>query len=222
MTRAKRVICFVDDDPNELARFARAMGDRYEVITGTEFAACHKELQKRGLGRPDLWVLDLYFPQRQDAPNTADELNTMNSKFFALHKAIGEFREFLASIGQGAGGGLQLLQQCKSAGGPVIMLTRKGMLDDAILCMDQGATAVLKKPMPDHWPQDNDPQAVRAALDEAMMENSQQLMDRFEEVIGSGAPAATGRPLGVLLGGIAVGAVLACGVQWLLNMLAAR
>jgi len=220
MSRAKRVVCFVDDDQNELARFARAMGDRYEVITGTGFATCRRELEKRNLSRPDLWVLDLYFPERQDAPNTADELNTMNSKFFRLHEAICGFREFLASIGQGVGGGLKLVRECQSLGGPVVMLTRKGMLDDAILCIDSGASAVLKKPMPAHWPDDDDPDAVRKALDEAMMQNSQQLIDHFEEAIRSNTPKAGRWPIRVFFWGIVVGVVLACSIQCLLSILA--
>jgi len=222
MTRAKRVICFVDDDQNELARFAKAMGGHYELITGTTFAACRRQLEKRNLRKPDLWVLDLYFPERQDTPNTADELNMMNSKFFRLHEAICGFREFVGSIGQGVGGGLALVRECKAVGGPVIMLTRKGMLDDAILCIDSGASAVLKKPMPARWPDDDDPDAVRRALDDAMMETAQQLIDRFEETIRASAPAAGGRWTGVFLWGIVAGVALACGIQCLVNLLAVR
>jgi len=179
----KPVICFIDDDENELTRFAAAMANRFDVITATTFPDCQRQLQQRNLAKPDLWVLDLYFPERVDIVNTPDQLNTMNSKYFRLHQAVAEFRAFLQGIGQGVAGGLELIRNCKAAGGPVVMFTRKGMLDDAILCIDNGASAVLKKPMPSSWPENDEPEAVREALDDAMMENSARLIEHFERHI---------------------------------------
>lgn len=219
MTKPKPVVCFVDDDQNELTRFAKAMADHYDVISGTSFPVCRRRLEERNLERPDLWVLDLYFPEGADVANTPDELNTMNSKYFRLREQIREFGTFLEGIGQGPSGGLALIEKCKALGGPVVMLTRKGTLEDAIRCFDHGASAVLKKPMPEHWPDDDDPEAVRKAMDDAMIANSQYLIARFEKTITEGSRSArVGGPCRYLWG-IATGAVLAWCIQFLFSLL---
>lgn len=222
MTRTKPVVCFIDDDQNELTRFARAIGDRYDVITGTSLPHCQRRLEERNLSKPDLWVLDLYFPARPDIANTPDELATMNSKYFRLHREIAEFRVFLEGIGQGISGGLALIDQCKVLGGPVIMLTRKGMLDDAILCLDCGASAVLKKPMPARWPDDDDPETIRKLMDDAMTENSKYLIDRLETAIGEQTDRAKKRGGTYWYWwGVATGAVLGWCAGFLLRLLIA-
>jgi len=113
-TRRRRVICFVDDDPNELMRFARAMEPRFDVIAGTSYAACRQELERRKLATPDLWVLDLYFPNEEHGSNSPAELSATNAKYLRLHQATAEFHEFLDGIGQGVAGGVALIEKCKN------------------------------------------------------------------------------------------------------------
>jgi len=221
-TRKKRVICFVDDDPNELRRFARAMEPRFDVVTGTGYAACRHELERRNRARPDLWVLDLYFPNDEHGPNSPAELTAMNAKYLKLHQATVEFHEFLNEIGQGVAGGLALIDKCKAAGGPVIMLTRKGTLEDAILCLDRGAAAVLRKPMPVGGAHDDDPEAIRQALDAAMLDSAPPLIGRLEQIIRANAHWARNRAAYLWWSGMAAGATLAWSAAYLLSFLAAQ
>jgi CheY-like chemotaxis protein len=56
-------ICFVDDDRAELSRFEKAMSGFFTCITATTYSECIEKLQKLKLN-PDLWVLDLFFPDQ--------------------------------------------------------------------------------------------------------------------------------------------------------------
>ena len=175
-----KTLCFIDDDPYELSRFNNAMINHYEVITGLNYKDCKDQLEKKKFKKPDLWVLDLFFP-RNGITNTSEQLFEMNQRYHQLSESIRNFRSYLEEIGQGSGGGLELLEKCKESGVPVVFLTRKGTLDDAIQCRDKGAERVLKKPMPSDWPTDND--KVKDALDQAMLDGSPKLIDYFEDVI---------------------------------------
>ncbi len=175
-----KTICFIDDDPQELSRFNEAMKNHYEVISGLNYKECKDKLEKKKLKKPDLWVLDLFFP-RHGETNTPHELFEMNQRYHLLSESIKNFRSYLVEIGQGPDGGLELLEKCKKSNVPVVFLTRKGTLDDAILCRDSGAERVLKKPMPSNWPTESD--KIKKSLDQAMYDGSPKLIDYFEDII---------------------------------------
>ena len=61
------------------------------------------------------------------------------------------------------------------------MFTRKGSLDDAIQCMDHGATNVLKKPMPAELDGTHDDK--QGQLDEAIMAHADYLEEHFRRAI---------------------------------------
>ena len=63
------VVCFIDDDSNEISRFVSAFGREFDCVTGTSLDACLRSLKEKKL-KPDLWILDLYFPE-QGVVNTA-------------------------------------------------------------------------------------------------------------------------------------------------------
>src|SRR5262245_34111256 len=65
MAEPKKIICYVDDNRDELARFRRFMADQYEIASGVNLDEALRELGGR---RPDLFLLDLYF-----GTNTSDE-----------------------------------------------------------------------------------------------------------------------------------------------------
>ena len=125
------------------------------------------------------------FPQRGDkrrsgsASNNREQLHEMSARFESFDRARREFLEYLYSIGQGREGGLELLSRCREKhSAPVLMFTRKGTIDDAIACLDAEAAGVEKKPMPaDALP--SDPEARREVLDDALLEASDSLKDRF-------------------------------------------
>jgi hypothetical protein len=133
---SKRVVCFIDDDPAETNRFERAMSSKFTCVTGQSYEQCKDKLRRDRL-KPDAWVLDLFFPSPGHT-NSQAQLDEMANRYAQLEQRVREFRAYLSSIGQGTEGGLSLLRRCKQDYcAPVIMFTRKGMLEDAIQCLDQ-------------------------------------------------------------------------------------
>jgi hypothetical protein len=59
----KHVICFIDDDPQELQRFRANLNDHFEVAIGTSVSGATEDLKKQGFDKPDLFLLDLYYPE---------------------------------------------------------------------------------------------------------------------------------------------------------------
>ena len=176
-----RVICFVDDDVAELERFTKALTPHnFTCITGQTYTECLQNLRTHNF-KPDLWILDLYFPSGR--PSTEGEKLVMGERYAQLEEKIREFRAYLATIGQTTEAGMELLKRCLSARRrvPVVMFTRKGMLDDAIRCYETGATAVLKKPMPDKM--SGTEAEKRTLLDNALSDEAKILADKFEKFI---------------------------------------
>lgn len=165
-------ICFVDDDEKELARFKKTFDPLFHVRVGENLGQCLSQIPRSA---PDLWVLDLYYPQ-DGVTNTKGQRAEMNQRFAALDQHRREFLAYLQTIGQGRDGGLAKLRECKKGkAAPVIMFTRKGTIDDAIACRDNGAACVLKKPMPaDHTGTIKD-----ATLNRAMEESQSYLGGHF-------------------------------------------
>ncbi|MCP4580961.1 MAG: response regulator [candidate division Zixibacteria bacterium] len=176
----RKTICFIDDDPNELDRFDKAINKQFNVIIGKGYSECKEKLKKQDLKKPDLWVLDLFFP-KNGITNTTEQKDEMNKRYSLLSKSIREFRAYLEKIGQGSRGGIDLLNKCKKDSIPVVFLTRKGMLEDAIQCIDSGAKRVLKKPMPPNLP--NNSADAKKELDKAMVDSSPNLVNHFNDVI---------------------------------------
>jgi CheY-like chemotaxis protein len=76
MTKA-RSLCFIDDDPAELARFKKAMGKEYSVGVGTSLTRALDDLEQVQSSRHvDLYVLDMYFPREgQTLPKNYSNLD---------------------------------------------------------------------------------------------------------------------------------------------------
>src|SRR5579872_1642659 len=96
LNRERNVVCFIDDDAAELGRFDKAMGARFTCVTATTYEKCKERLKREKL-KPDLWVLDLFFPSAGHS-NSAAELEQMADKYAELELRMREFRGFLASI----------------------------------------------------------------------------------------------------------------------------
>ena len=175
-----KTIAFVDDDERELKRFEKALSPYFNIVTGLGYGQCIDKLKTEDKNVPDLWVLDLYFP-KDGVTNTSEQRDEMNAKYQNLQGYIRDYKSFLESIGQGTDGGIGLLHKCKSTNAPVVFLTRKGTLEDAIKCFDKGAQMVLKKPSPASSPADSGD--LNDAYDEAMEATAQYLKDKFEHVI---------------------------------------
>lgn len=177
---SKKVVCFIDDDEAEINRFESAFKNDYICIGAQSFSDCCEKLKKQNL-KPSLFVLDLFF-SADGMENTKEQLFEMNNKYAQLQEDTEKFKMYLAEIKQGKDGGIHMLKLCQdNFNAPVIMLTRKGTLEDAVECIDKGAKAVYKKPMPREWPLDIDEQ--KKAMDKAMLESRILFVDKFNYFI---------------------------------------
>jgi len=78
----KRSLCFIDDDPNELARFKQAVGREFLVGVGTSHDKALEDLKTQGRRHVDLYVLDMYFPN--EGINTSEELSKLGKAWDAF------------------------------------------------------------------------------------------------------------------------------------------
>jgi CheY-like chemotaxis protein len=178
------VLCFIDDDPEELRRFEEAMKKfEYTCVAATSYSEIQRKLEEQKLS-PDLWVLDLYFPS-QGSTNSPQQRAEVVERYADLEHKTHEFRAYLETVHQGASGGIKRLQRCRHGYDvPVVMFTRKGNLEDAIQCFEAGAAAVLKKAMPPAL--EGDAPAKIAQLDKAMIDDADHLKNYFVDNIKRG------------------------------------
>ena len=208
-------VCFVDDDENERDRFEQTFAPLFHVRVGEDLRECLSQIPRSA---PDLWVLDLYYPD-DGVTNTEEQRAEMNQRFLALDQHRREFLAYLKAIGQGRDGGLAKLRECKEGGAaPTIMFTRKGTIDDAIACRDNGAVGVLKKPMPT----DHIGAIEEAELDNAMEESQSYLAGHFLAAIQDNTHWAKqkGRYLAIcsLIVGLIAGKFFDLGWTWLTQL----
>ena len=177
-----RVVCFIDDDPNEIAIVEQVFGQDLHLVTGTRWSQVLAQLQ--ALERPPmLFLLDLYFPVGRDS--TPAERETMARLKAEVETAQQKLSAYLAAIGQDRAGGLHLLEQVRSVYRqvPVVFYTRKGTLDDVTACLEAGAVAVLRKPQPETLDAHSD---LYAQLEAAAMAHKNTLLGTFEALASSG------------------------------------
>ena len=102
-------ICFVDDDPEEIRRFRRLLASRFVVGAGTSLPAALEDLRAQGRERPDVFALDLYFPEGE--PNTDDERAELARAWERFLLAKAELAGVLARLRQSPDGGLALARR---------------------------------------------------------------------------------------------------------------
>ncbi len=142
-------LCFVDDDPEEVRRFRHLLGSRFHVAGGTTLEAALADLSARGLGSPDVFVLDLYFAE--GSPSTEAERGELAEAWARFLEAKAQLGRVLRRLRQTPEGGLRLARRIREErpAVPIAFFTRKGTLEDAAEALDEGAAAILKKPDPD-------------------------------------------------------------------------
>jgi CheY-like chemotaxis protein len=172
--RRKPAVCFVDDSRAELRRFADNLEDRFTIGVGTSIPEALSDLKQKGPDRPDLFVLDLYFPER--GPNTPQELAELQTAWDQFLAAKSQFASVMARLGQTSRGGFRLARQIRQDAG----LKRAGIVE---AYEDAGAGAVIKKPDP--TPDDrNRPEPYDAAF----RRNADDLARRIERSIRRARP----------------------------------
>lgn len=178
---SRAIICFVDDDPVEVEIFQRVFGVRYQVYASTNLNDLAAEIRASGL-RPNLIVLDLYFPVGRNS--TVDERIQMINLKQRVDDAQRELTKYLAEIGQGREGGLQLFKEARQMfpGTPISFFTRKGTIDDVVACLDAGAVHVLKKPQPNILNPNAD---LLPQLEQAARDSMQSLSTQLDRLLAS-------------------------------------
>jgi CheY-like chemotaxis protein len=148
MKPRKRVLCIVDDDPEEVRRFCEHMATRFVVGGGTSLDTALENLRSQGYPRPDLWVLDLYFPENgSSTPEQREQLADEREKALASQA---RFAALLAEFGQTIKGGFRHVDRLSPYGSrpPFVFFSRKASADDVVRALDKGALRVIKKPDP--------------------------------------------------------------------------
>ena len=92
-------ICFIDDDPDEIATFERLYdGEIFSVTSILAQDAGHAIAKvDKALGRviPDLFVLDLYFPLSADSPTSLSDVAGTTQDLDRLNDGIQELKSLL-------------------------------------------------------------------------------------------------------------------------------
>ncbi len=174
MKTRKPRLCVVDDDPDEIRRFRANMATRFIVGGGTSLNAALEDLRRQGHSSPDLYVLDLYFPQ--SGSSTQEQLQELAKARKEVLDSQAEFASLLARLGQTTQGGFRLADRLSRFGrrAPFVFFSRKATVEDVVQALDFGALRVIKKPDPTatemttgHLPSAYDKALARAAHDVA-------------------------------------------------------
>ncbi len=181
MGKRKPSICFVDDSDHELRRFRENLKSRFEVGVGHTLDDALANLQKQGFAEPDLFVLDLYFPE--GPPNTEQELTKLNEAWTQYRTAHRDFMSTLARLGQTSAGGEALADQIRKRYRPpkYVFLTRKGTLEEGLRALRHGALNVIKKPDPNRTEAEG--KSPTDAEDEAFRNRSSEIAAELSETI---------------------------------------
>ena len=177
----RKVVCFVDDDPSELEAFDRVFGGDFSLVVGTTSTAVLEELSKKEL-KPNLFVLDLYF---SEGPASSDsERDRMVQLKNEVDQAQKRLSDYLTTIRQSRNGGIAIMERIRRdyPATPIVFYTRKGTLDDAVVCMDKGADEVLPKAAPTSFNPDLD---RLSQIQQAAQEHHDTLVERFSRMASS-------------------------------------
>jgi len=178
MKHESTVVCFIDDDPSEVQAFENVFGNEFNDFTVVADTTPQKVLDKleREKLKANLFILDLYFATGQASSEL--ERNRMIELKEEVDKAQKQLSDYLSSIGQSRDGGIEIMQYIHDhyPATPIVFYTRKGTLDDAVVCVDKGADGVLPKAAPTHF----DPQGDRLGqIEQAAREHHDALAARF-------------------------------------------
>lgn len=181
-------ICFIDDDEKfEIPLFHRAFDETFDVIPANDYASLKLKIDSREAWRPDLFVLDLYFPSGPASHGTIEALKTeplslendnaeIRVAYRNYRKASTRFRSILDAWNQNSDGGLKLAEKVAAdyPAVPIVFYSRKATLQDVIRCL--AAKNVW-------WVERKPTGKDSAETIELTMSAKQRIVNRFETVI---------------------------------------
>ena len=152
-------IAFIDDDAEfEIPLFREAFGSRFDVVAATSLRGIKKALPANA--KPDLFVLDMYFPAgrvdptsverlRRDQLELLPDLGEMRQAYTNFKIARGRLERVLQAHRQGAAGGIRLAKSVAREFPriPIVFYSRKASAEDTLKCLCQENTLdVILKP----------------------------------------------------------------------------
>ncbi len=154
-------ICFVDDDEKfEIPLFCDVFGEAFDIIAASDYAELKSQIDSRENWKPDLFVLDLYFPS---GPANREAIEALRAEPLSVENDNAEIRTAyrnylraktrLAGVidawKQNANGGLLLAEKIvvDYPDVPIVFYSRKATLEDVVRCMAvRNVWSVEKKP----------------------------------------------------------------------------
>ena len=157
----KNRVCFIDDDADfEIPLFKEVFESEFEIISATNMTDLKVEIDSRKDWIPDLFILDMYFPESppdymaiENLKNSHTNFNPDNAdiriaftNFLAASKRL---KDVLAAWKQDADGGISFAKQVAETFPeiPIVFYSRKASLKDAIRCLSlKNVYNVILKP----------------------------------------------------------------------------
>ena len=154
-------ICFIDDDEKfEIPLFHRAFGKTFDVITASDYASLKLQIDSRENWKPDLFVLDLYFPSGPASQGVIETLKTeplslendnaeIQAAYRNYRKASIRLRSILDAWNQNSEGGLRLAEKVAAdyPTVPIVFYSRKATHEDVVRCLAaKNVWSVERKP----------------------------------------------------------------------------
>ena len=171
MTTDKKVICYVDDEKDEIRRFRKNMESYYIVAAGVSLNEAVAQLGGR---RPDLFLLDLYHGKRA-SPKEREAIREADQRVTA---AEDEIRALMNRAGLTPNEGYALANEVdkRFPGIPRAFFSRKAFLEDALRAFDLGVP-LLEKPDPD-------PRTPGETYDQAFEKHADHIDRRIQRLMG--------------------------------------
>ena len=154
-------ICFVDDDEEfEIPLFCDVFGETFDIIAASDYAELKSQIDSRENWKPDLFVLDLYFPSGPANREAIEALKTEslfvendNAEIRTAYRNYLRAKARLAGVldawKQNANGGLILAEKVVAdyPDVPIVFYSRKATLEDVVRCMAaRNVWSVERKP----------------------------------------------------------------------------
>ena len=154
-------ICFIDDDGEfEIPLFCDVFGEAFDIIAASNYAELKSLIDSRENWKPDLFVLDLYFPS---GPANREAIEALRAEPLFVENDNAEIRTayrnylraktrlagVLDAWKQNANGGLILAEKVVAdyPDVPIVFYSRKATLEDVVRCMAaRNVWSVERKP----------------------------------------------------------------------------
>ncbi len=142
-------ICFIDDDGDfEIPLFCDVFGEAFDIIAASDYAELKSQIDSREDWKPDLFVLDLYFPS---GPANREAIEALKAEPLFVENDNAEirtaYRNYLRAKArlagvldawkQNANGGLLLAEKVvvDYPDVPFVLYSLKATLEDVVRCM---------------------------------------------------------------------------------------